>query len=396
MRVAFYSHDALGLGHIRRNLALANRLVDAGSIGSALLIGGAREAGALPMPPGVDSLTLPALTKSKQGGYRSRSLDVSLPTLLRLRAETIAAALDGYAPDVLIVDKHPQGFGGELTLGLRQLRERGDARVILGLREVLDDPATVREEWRTSGAAAVVEQHYDRVWVYGDPRLCDPVSEYALGPRVAAKVRYTGYLAPRDAAARRDRVAEVSELPPGRFALCLLGGGEDGGALADAFVRAPLPADMAALLVTGPFMPAAQRQALRAAAARRPDVHVLGFVPDPQRLLARADRVVSMGGYNTVCEVLGAEWPVLAVPRERPRLEQLVRVERLAERGVVEVLRERALSPAAIGEWLARPAWPRPRPADVVDLDGLERIPALLGELFAQPLPDEEASFVAV
>jgi predicted glycosyltransferase len=393
LRVAFYSHDALGLGHFRRNLALASRLVGAGSARSALLIGGAREAGALPMPPGVESLTLPALTKSEQGDYRSRSLGVPLHSLLRLRAQTIATVLDAYAPDVLIVDKHPRGFGGELTPGIRRLRERGGVRLVLGLREVLDDPATVRAEWLTSDAAAAVRRDYDRVWVYGDPRVYDTVREYGLGPSVAAKVRYTGYLAPRGAA--RDPAGEAAKLPPPPLALCLLGGGQDGAALGDAFVRAPLPDGMSALLVTGPYMPAPQRQSLRAAAERRPELHVTRFVPDPRRLLARADRVVTMGGYNTVCEVLGSGRPVLAVPRERPRVEQLLRVERLAERGVVELLREGALSPAAIGDWLAQPARPRPHPAEVVDLRGLDRVPALLEELLAQRLEDREASYVA-
>jgi predicted glycosyltransferase len=150
---------------------------------------------------------------------------------------------------------------------------------------------------------------------------------------------------------------------------------------------------MVGLVITGPCMPPAQRDGLRAAAARLPHMHVTGFVPDPQWLLASAARVVTMGGYNTICEVLGAGKPALVVPRERPRVEQLLRVERLAERGVVEVLRERALSPAAIGDWLSRPA--RPRSTDVVDLGGLDRIPAMLDELHAGPAAGEEASYLA-
>jgi predicted glycosyltransferase len=374
---------------------LAGRLVDAGSARSALLIGGAREAGVLPVPPGVESLTLPALRKSPEGQYHSRSLGVPLPALLHLRSETIATALDAYAPDVLVVDKHPEGFRGELNAGIARLQERHGARLVLGLREVLDDPATVKAEWRLTGTTAVVEDRYDRVWVYGDPRVYDPVHEYALGAGVAAKVRYTGYLAPRAGSADRERALKALELQHGRFALCLVGGGQDGAALADAFVRAPLPGGMGGLLVTGPHMPIAQRQALRAVAARRGDMRVIDFVREPQRLLAGAERVVAMGGYNTVCEVLGAGRPVLVVPRERPRLEQLLRVERLAERGVVDVLRERALSPAAIGAWLARPVRLRPRPAEVIDLDGLERIPAMLEELLRHPIRGGKGSFVA-
>lgn len=370
-------------------------MVSAGSADSALLIGGAREAGVLPVPFGVESLTLPALEKSAEGEYRSRSLGVSLDALLHLRSQTIATALDAYAPDVLVVDKHPEGFRGELNAGIERLQERHAARLVLGLREVLDDPETVRAEWRMTGTAAVVESRYDRVWVYGDPRVYDPVREYAFGAGVAAKVRYTGYLAPRAGFAALERAHEPPELPRGRFALCLVGGGQDGAALADAFVRAPLPAGMAGLLVTGPHMPPGQREAVRAVARRRRGIRVADFVRDPQRLLARSERVVAMGGYNTVCEVLGAGRPVLVVPRERPRAEQLLRVERLAERGVVDVLRERALSPAAIGAWLARPVRPLPRAAEVIDLDGLERIPAMLEELFTDSSRRRNEAFIA-
>jgi predicted glycosyltransferase len=396
LRVALYSHDALGFGHIRRNLALASRLVAAGSARSALLIGGAREAGALPMPRGVECLTLPALTKSEHGDYSSRSLNVPLWALLRLRSETIATALKAYEPDVLIADKHARGFSGELEAGIELLRARGEARFVLGLREVLDDPATVRDEWRRAGTAAVVEELYDRVWVYGDPRVYDPVREYALGPRVAAKVRYTGYLAPQHAAEAHGPPLEGLELPPGRLALCLVGGGEDGGPIADAFVRAPLPVGMGGLLVTGPYMPESQRRAVRTAAAKRRDMRVTDFVADASGLVARADRVVTMGGYNSVCEVLGAGRPALVVPRERPRVEQLLRVERLAERGVIDVLRSAALSPTAIGQWLAQPIAARPRCPDVVDLAGLERIPRMLDELLAPTIDEREGSVVAV
>lgn len=378
-RIALYSHDAQGLGHMRRNLAIASRLVEAGG-GSALLITGAREAARLPMPPGVECLTLPALRKSADGGYESRSLDLSLSTMLRIRAQTICAALDSLEPDALIVDKHPLGFRGELEPGIAMLRARGRTRLVLGLRDVLDDPATVREEWRRTGAGAAIAELYDHVWVYGDPRVYDPVREYALPRRIAAKVRYTGYIAPLGAVAARNPLREL-DLSAGRLALCLLGGGQDGAELATAFARAPLPEDMAGVILAGPFMPAAGRRELRWAVAERRNLRVLDFEQEPEALLAHADRVVCMGGYNTVCEVLAAHRPALVVPRERPRAEQRLRVERLAALGLLDMLRPHELSPAAVAGWLDGEREHQPHAAELIDLGGLSRLPRLMADL---------------
>ncbi|MGH2949955.1 MAG: glycosyltransferase family protein [Solirubrobacteraceae bacterium] len=375
-RVALYSHDAVGLGHVRRNLALAGALAGDGRH-SALLIAGAREAGTLPMPPGVECLTLPAFAKSDDGSYTSRTLDLSLAALVRLRAETIRAALDMFEPDALIVDKHPLGFGGELEPAVELLRERGRTRLVLGLRDVLDDPGVVRAEWVRDGVEDAIERFYDRVWVYGDPRVYDTVREYGMAPRVAARTSYTGYLA------RREPTDPADGVPAGRLALCLVGGGQDGPAVASAFANAPLPPGMTGVVVAGPFMPQDARRRLHALAGRRQRLQVLDFVQEPQRLLRRADRVVAMGGYNTVCELLAADRPALVVPRERPRTEQLLRARRLAALGLVHTLAPGDLSPRAIGDWLAGDADRGPHPAGLVDLDGLRRVPRLMGELLS-------------
>lgn len=80
---------------------------------------------------------------------------------------------------------------------------------------------------------------------------------------------------------------------------------------------------------------------------------MLDFVVECERLIAGADAVVSMGGYNTVCEVLAAGTRAVVVPRVRPRAEQLVRAERLAQRGLIDMIHPDDLAPEGIGAWLA-------------------------------------------
>lgn len=374
-RVALYSHDACGLGHVRRNLRLAGALA-ARAPGSLLVLAGSREAAALPIPPGVECVTLPGVAKTPEGDYRPRALGVGLEELLGIRSAVIDAALDSFAPDVVIVDKHPRGLHGELAPALEGLRRRG-TRLVLGLRDVLDEPAAVRREWAEHGSGEAVARDYDALWVYGDPRVYDAVAEYGLH-ELAASVRYTGYLGPE---VRGTPAPEHGE----RLALCLVGGGEDGAALAEAFVRAPLPAGSAGLLVAGPLMPHGQRRRIERLAAQAGRMRVIESLPEPAALMARAERVVAMGGYNTTCELLVHRKHALVVPRVRPRREQLIRAERLARRGLLDVLHPRDLSPEALGDWLAAPAPAARAAAFKPDLGGLARIPAYLDDVLRRP-----------
>lgn len=385
-RVALYSHDTMGMGHMRRNLLIAQTLARS-CRASVLLLAGAQEAAAFPLPPGVDCLALPALQK-QDSNYQTRRLGVGLSDLVALRAQTLAAALDAFAPDALVVDKAPRGALGELDPALAQLRSGGRTRCILGLRDVLDDPATACGEWHDSANDDAVRAYYDAVWVYGDPAVYDSVREYAFPPDVAAKVTYTGYLDQRlrllasmeQGSGSVDLTGLESFLSTGRLVLCTVGGGEDGMRLAEAFAAARLPAHTAAVLLTGPFMPREARQRLYCLAAQNHQLRVIDFLPEPDRLLRRADAVVAMGGYNTLCDVLSFEKPALIVPRVHPRAEQFIRAERLRDLGLIDVLHPDAATPAALTAWLMQPH-PKPKVHSRVDFHGLDRLPRLLAAL---------------
>jgi predicted glycosyltransferase len=388
-RIALYSHDAQGLGHMRRNIAIAGVLSDA-EPSSILLIAGAREAALFALPAGTDTLALPALSKDLSGHYHSRSLSVDLDCMLRVRSYALRAALAGFEPDVLIVDKLPVGVGGELT-GCLGLLEAMGTRLVLGLREVLDEPERVHAEWESQDALAVLRRHYAAIWVYGDSHVFDPVAEYGLPDDIAAMVRHSGYIdrlagsrpTPMQAAARRHEL----ELPDGPLALCLLGGGEDGYRLADAFARSALPAGTTGLIVTGPFMPERQQAALAGVAAARPDLRLLEFAPDADTLIALADQVVAMGGYNTSCEILASGRRALIVPRVEPRREQLIRAQRLSALGAVDLLDPADLTPGALSDWLAAGPRPPEKLARPIDMNGLRRLPGLLDEVLDDPAP---------
>ena len=93
--------------------------------------------------------------------------------------------------------------------------------------------------------------------------------------------------------------------------------------------------------------------------------------------------VVSMGGYNTVCEILSFDKPALVVPRTVPREEQLIRASRASELGLFDMLLpEDAENPAKMAAALK--ALPNRAPPSVnargLKLDGLENISRRIAE----------------
>ena len=131
---------------------------------------------------------------------------------------------------------------------------------------------------------------------------------------------------------------------------CTAGGGGDGYPLLDAVMRVleaePDP-PFKAVFVTGPFMPQSERQDL-ARRARRTTARFHHFFRRMERLFDAADAVVSMGGYNTVCEILSLGKPCLIVPRETPRLEQRIRAEVLHRQGLVDYIPWHELEPGRL------------------------------------------------
>lgn len=392
VRVAFYSHDTLGLGHIRRNLLIAQSLAQSPICATTLMISGLSLAALLPMAPGVDCVTLPAIQKTDDGEYRPRRWNVALRQLIEIRARIIRGALGAFRPDVLIVDTEPCGAFRELEATLRLLRLRG-TRCVLGMRDIRDHPDAVRREWRAAGVDAAIRDYYDEVWVYGDRAVFDVAREYGLAADIAARMRYTGYLDQR----RRLELVQpgddgpklLATLPEGRMILCTLGGGQDGARLANAFVDAALPPGAFGVLLAGPQMPEDVFEGVRHRADERGgDMRVLRFVSEPAPLLAHASRIVGMGGYNSLLEALSFETPALIVPRVRPRLEQWIRAERLQALGLVDVVHPDRVSPAAVSEWLHRDIT-SPSAREIVDLDGLSRVAQFV---HAQPVSPARAS----
>jgi predicted glycosyltransferase len=145
--ILLYSHDTFGLGHLRRSRAIAEALVSSLKGSSALILTGSPVAGRFTFPPGVDHIRMPGVVKTIDAEYISESLNLDIEQTTALRASVILAAAVTFNPDLVIVDKEPTGFRGELTTTLEILKEMGRAKIVLGIRDILDSPEALSQEW---------------------------------------------------------------------------------------------------------------------------------------------------------------------------------------------------------------------------------------------------------
>ncbi|MFW8594240.1 glycosyltransferase family protein [Cribrihabitans neustonicus] len=335
-RILLYSHDTFGLGHLRRSRALAGAITAANPHASALILTGSPVAGRFSFPNRVDHVRLPGVIKRADGSYASRTMGMSIEETTELRAALIRSTVEQFSPDMLIADKEPTGFRGELIPALEGLKARGHCKTVLGLRDVLDDPEVLAAEWERKGAVAATRDFYNEIWVYGLREIYDPAAGLRLPQEVQARMHWTGYL-------RRD-LAPAGEPPAQPYILVTPGGGGDGAMMVDLALSAyEADPDLSprALLVYGPFLSGETREDFEARVARLGGrVTAVGFDSEIETLFAGAQGVVCMGGYNTFCEVLSFDKPAVIVPRTTPRLEQWIRASRAEELGLSAMLDE--------------------------------------------------------
>jgi predicted glycosyltransferase len=342
----FYSHDTFGLGHLRRSRALAAALTEGDDHASAIILTGSPVAGRFTFPARVDHIRLPGVIKLEDGSYASQTLGLDIDDTTSLRAGLIKTAIEQYEPDLLIVDKEPTGFRGELLPSLEGLRQNGRTKTVLGLRDVLDEPEVLAAEWDRKSAVEATEKFYDEIWVYGMREVYDPTRGLPLSDAVRERIYWTGYL--------RRETSEGSDVPDKPYVLITPGGGGDGAAMVS-LVLSAYEADPTltpnAMLIYGPFLSGDVRDAFDARVAKlNGRVTAVGFESRIEALFAGAEGVVCMGGYNTFCEVLSFDKRAVIVPRTVPRLEQWIRASRAEELGLVRMLDETrdGMTPAAM------------------------------------------------
>jgi predicted glycosyltransferase len=386
MRLLVYSHDAFGLGNIRRMLAICESLLQTIPDLSILLLSGSPMMQGFRIPKNLDYIKLPCLNRGTTGKIATKFLGMDADETVRLRSKLIRSAAMSFKPDIVLVDKKPYGIQNELMPMLNYLKAvQPETKLVLLLRDILDAPEVTIAEWQQCGFEQTVEEFYDRLLIVGTPEVFDFCKAYQLPPNIAYKARYCGYLG-RPPGYRS--VAEVHRelgLAAGdRLVVVTPGGGEDGYPMVNAFLQG-LPTEFKSLVICGPEMPKSQTQALYKAAADLPTVTMREFSDDLMSYLATAHVVVSMGGYNTICEVLSAGKRAVVIPRVKPSQEQILRTTCMEKFGFLSVIEPDQLTPEKLSHAIQSQLERITEPLPAIDLNGLPRITHHLSSLIKEP-----------
>ena len=379
-RIVVYSHDTFGLGNLRRMLSVCQSLLEEIDDVSVLMITGSSMIQSFRLHRNrFDYLKLPCLSRNSDGIYETRSSGFEFKDIVNLRADMIFAALRNFRPDLMIVDKKPLGVESELEPALEFLHSQYRCKCVLLLRDILDSPEKTRKVWRKNEYFQHIEKFYGRVLVVGCESVFDIRREYSFPPNIARMVRFCGYIN----RANSSKFNNKADLPWGvgqKRILVTPGGGEDGAWLVRQYLAAQKDWKGArehfSVLVTGPEMPKTEVQEIRNASRSLSNFHVEEFSNNIPSMMKQADLVVSMAGYNTICEILSLRKSAVVVPRITPVREQWIRAELLAKRGLIRAIHPEKLTPNLLAKTI-RDELSRIAPKDClssIDLNGLQTV----------------------
>jgi len=351
MRVMIAVTHLLGTGHLRRALALAKAFADNGH--DVLLA-----TGGLPLP-GLDfgMIRLVQLAPLQSDGINfTRLLDTdgtpATDALLADRRTVLCATLTDFAPDILITELFPFGrrvLADEFKALLAAATNLGPRPVVLAsIRDILAPPSKPAKAEQTD---QLIEQFYDAVLVHSDPQVTSLDQSWPVSAALAARLRYTGYVAP-DPAGPHPKATGTDEV------LVSAGGGPVGTRLFETALAAArlMPDRRWRLLVGG------QNAGERIASLPTDDrATVEPARPDFRQMLTHAAASVSLCGYNTALDVLQAGIPAVFVPfDDGNEVEQTLRARCLSHLPGIATLRTGNLTPerlcAAVRQVIAAPA----------------------------------------
>jgi predicted glycosyltransferase len=362
-RILFYVQHLLGIGHLRRAQQLVEAL-SAGGFQVVLVTGGE------PLPAGAAAAKavdqLPPI-RARSGDFNNLVDAAGCPVDDALRAVRRRRLLDAFErtqPDAVVIETFPFGRRA-FRFELDPLIAAARALVVCSLRDIVVAPEEIR---RRQEVVARIRDDFDAVLVHGDPAFIALDASFPEASLIADRLVYTGYVGADRTYLRANR--DLTDAGRGEV-LVSAGGGAVGGALLATALEARRGGCLAKLrwrLLSGPNLSAAEFHTL---AERLPyRVVIERYRADFPEMLRRCRLSISQAGYNTTLDILAACAPAVVVPFAAGReTEQRLRAERLAARGLVEMVAESDLSAARLAAAIGRAITARPAGL-AVDTDG--------------------------
>src|SRR5258706_1149098 len=348
-RVLFYCQHCVGFGHLVRSSAIVRALARDFSV---MFVTGGPSVTGFELPSDVDVVRLPEIqTDAEFECLQACDAEMSLEETQAIRKELLIRAFDSFRPHVVITELYPFGrkrFAFELIPLLERARRRkGRTAVVSSVRDVL---VAKKDNGRhESRVCKIVNKYYDLVLVHGDERLQRLEETFPRVGDLNCPVAYTGYVVrPENRAAGSARLENRQPT-----IIVSAGGGKypEGHLLLESVIRVAgvlegrIPHKFH--IFTGPFIAPAIYERLHALPHTTRNVILDKFVPDLGEKLRAADLSISLGGYNTIMDILCAGVRALILPvTSNGNTEQTVRADTLKRLVVLqEMLHPEALAP---------------------------------------------------
>ena len=364
MKVLFYCQHVLGIGHLVRSAEIARALSRDDEV--TFVSGGAPVDG-FPFPRGVKLVQLPALQTGEEfGALEDCGSGHTVEEVQDLRVQRLLSLFDELRPDALVIELFPFGrkrFAFELIPLLERARSRSEETLVAcSLRDILVEKSdTAKHEERVS---RIVNSYFDLILIHGDPAFQELDETFHRVGDLHCQIQYTGLVRQEEpgltaVSMQFDTVPTiVASIGSGRY--------RHGQVLLESVIQA------ATLLgekiphcfrvFAGPFIPHEVYAALEQMARQARNVEIEKYSPHFIEHLKRADLSISMGGYNTIMNILATGIRSLVYPyTANDDLEQQVRARKLVSLGVVELLHPEmlaadVLAPKIVGMLAKKPA----------------------------------------
>jgi len=354
MKVLMYCQHVLGIGHMVRSTEVARAVAREADV--TFISGGAPVDG-FPFPPSVTLVQLPAIqTDQEFGSLDSCESSHTLEELQGLRREQILDLFARIRPDVLVIELFPFGrkrFAFELIPLLERARKPdAGTLVVCSLRDILVEKSDqARHEERV---CRIVNTYFHMILVHGDPAFQKLDGTFRRVDDLQCEIRYTGFV-------QQEQPVLTNQWPSSEPSIVAsIGSGRyrQGQLLlesiigAAAILKQELPHCFR--IFAGPFIPDDVWEHLTRLAHHVTNVQIKKYSPEFPGFLKQADLSISMGGYNTMMNILATRIRSLVYPyTANDDQEQQIRARRLESLGVVELLHPNLLASEILARKIA-------------------------------------------
>jgi predicted glycosyltransferase len=335
-RILFYVQHLLGIGHVKRAAAIT-RAMSAIGLDVTVVLGGP------PVPladfGSAEVRQLPS-ARAADSSFKILVDEFDQPIDDEWRENRRQLLADLYAdvnPDLFLIELFPFGrrqFRFELLPLLDSIAKK--VPVVCSVREVL--VGRVKPE-RDVVITEIVQEYFDHIYVHGDEAVIPLDETFPLVNQFIEKLSYTGYVT--------DGVPKNQIDDEGAGEVIVSTGS---GAVGEHLLRESLAAislcsaaHLKWRFLAGRYLPQSVFDELKSIA---PENAVIEWArSDFREMLPNAALSISLGGYNTVMDVLSAGCPAVVVPfADGDEGEQTYRAREFAKRGLLHLLEADALS----------------------------------------------------